>query len=232
MKVRFLNMTIYFVTSGNKEELEVIRELKPKNLLLSYWYFKSKSLDEFCSIIGYKPNILLDSGAYSAFTKNKTVNILDFMKYITDNASEITDYISLDVIGDSQLTIAFYDLLRLKGYTPIPVYHYGEDDSVLKYYFSCGENRIALGGTVPITNKEIVVDWCKKLCKQYPTIEFHLLGSTNKAVLESQCVHSCDSSSWYMMAVNGYPKEIVGKTRQAKIERAKYQMKNLMERAV
>lgn len=222
-------MTLYFVVTGNKEELEVVRELKPKSILLSYWYFKSKSLSEFCSQLGYKPNILLDSGAYSAFTKNKTINILDYMRFISDNSNEITEYISLDVIGDSDLTTAFYNIMRTKGYTPIPVYHYGEDDCVLKYYLSCGEKRVALGGTVPIRNKALVAEWCTALHTTHPTVDFHLLGSTSHVVLESLSVKSCDSSSWYMMAVNGFPKEIPGKSRNAKIERAKYQMKKLME---
>lgn len=221
-------MTIYFVVTGNKEELEVVRELKPPNILLSYWYFKSKSLSEFCEQIGYTPNILLDSGAYSAFTKNKTVNILDYMNFIDAN-SIVKNYISLDVIGDTLLTIAFYDIMRIKGYDPIPVYHYGDDEEVLNHYLSCGAKTVALGGTVPIKNKNEVAKWCKELHLRYPTVNFHLLGSTSKVVLESQSVVSCDSSSWYMMAVNGFPKEIVGKTKTAKIERAKYQMRNLME---
>lgn len=222
-------MTIYFVTSGNKEELEVIRELKPPNILLSYWYFKNKPLSEFCKQIGYKPNILLDSGAYSAFTKNKTVNFLDYMRYIDDNLDWISHYISLDVIGDYDLTYLLYNVMKRKGYTPIPVYHYGEHPSVLYRYINLGERKIALGGTVPIKNKITIVEWCKELREQYPWVDFHLLGSTNKVVLESQCVSSCDSSSWYMMAVNGYPKEILGKSREAKIERAKYQMQKLMK---
>lgn len=221
-------MTIFFVVTGNKEELEVIRELKPPNILLSYWYFKSKSLSEFCEQIGYTPNILLDSGAYSAFTKNKTVNLLDYMNFIRANPM-VKDYIALDVIGDSLLTIAFYDIMRIKGFDPIAVYHYGEDQQVLNHYLESGAKTIALGGTVPIKDKTKVAEWCKELHLKYPDIQFHLLGSTSKVVLESQSVVSCDSSSWYMMAVNGYPKEIPGKTRTAKIERAKYQLRNLME---
>lgn len=221
-------MTIYFVATTNKEELEVIRELKPENVLVSYWYFKNKPMREFCEEIGYSPNILLDSGAYSAFTKGKTVNLLDYMRYITDNLPFLESYISLDVITDAQLSVAFYDLMRMKGLDPIPVYHYGEDQGTLDHYLTVGANRVALGGTVPIKNKRVVADWCKELHSMHPEINFHLLGSTSKVVRESESVSSCDASSWYMMAVNGYPKEIIGKTRSAKIERAKYQMKKLM----
>lgn len=222
-------MIIYFVTNTNKEELEVVRELKPKNVLVSYWYFKNKPMKEFCDEIGYKPNILLDSGAYSAFTKGKTVNLLDYMRYITDNSPFLESYISLDVITDSQLSVAFYDVMRMKGFDPLPVYHYGEDQRILDHYLAVGARRIALGGTVPIKNKSLIAYWCKELHSRHSDIDFHLLGSTSKVVLESASVRSCDASSWYVMAVNGYPKAIPGKTRVSKIERAKWQMKNLME---
>jgi hypothetical protein len=222
-------MVIYFVTTTNREELEVIKEIKPPNVLISYWYFKNKPLSDFCSQIGYKPNIMLDSGAYSAFTKKKSVNIIDYMRYIGDNKDYLTDYVALDVIGNTQLSIALYELMKKMGYDPIPVYHYGETLSVLYQYINCGETKIALGGTVPIKNKTIVATWCNDICTSHQNVRFHLLGSTSKEVLENSSVASCDSSSWYMLAVNGFPKEIVGKTRDAKIERAKYQMRRLME---
>ena len=138
MVQNYYSMQIFkCIKIGNKEELEVIRELKPPNILLSYWYFKSKSLSEFCEQIGYTPNILLDSGAYSAFTKNKTVNLLEYMNFIRANPM-VKDYIALDVIGDSSLTIAFYDIMRIKGFDPIAVYHYGEDQQVLNHYLERG----------------------------------------------------------------------------------------------
>lgn len=222
-------MVIYFVTTAKREELEVIKEIQPPNVLVSYWYFKNKPLSDFCSQIGYKPNILLDSGAYSAFTKKKSVNIVDYMRYIDDNKDFITDYVALDVIGNTQLTIALYELMKKMGYKPIPVYHYGENPSVLYQYMNLGENKIALGGTVPIKNKTTVATWCNNLSTSYQDVRFHLLGSTSKEVMENSSVSSCDSSSWYMLAVNGFPKDIPGKSRAATLERAKYQMRRLME---
>lgn len=222
-------MVIYFVTTTNREELEVIRELRPPNILISYWYFKNTPLSNFCSRIGYKPNILLDSGAYSAFTKNKTVNVIDYMRYIDDNKDYLTEYIALDVIGNAKLSVALYNLMKTMGYNPIPVYHYGEHPSVLYTYINLGETKIALGGTVPVRNKSIVATWCNEVCSSFQDVRFHLLGSTSKEALESSNVSSCDSSSWYMLAVNGFPKDIPGKSREAKLERAKYQMRRLLE---
>ena len=127
-------MKVYFVTSGLREEMEVIRNVRPPRLLCSYWYFKNRSLCDFCNSIGYHPEIMLDSGAYSAFTKGQSVNLIDYMKYIERNAEYITRYIALDVIGDLFTTKAYYEIMRNKGFDPIPVYHHGEDQFLLQYY--------------------------------------------------------------------------------------------------
>ena len=47
--------------------------------------------------------------------------------------------------------------------------------------------------------------------------------------MESGAVASCDSSAWYMMAVNGKPSTIPGKGRMSKIERAEENMIRTME---
>lgn len=221
-------MRIYFVTAGLKEELTVIRDVRPPYILCSYWYFKNKRLSDLCDYLGYKPHILLDSGAYSAFTKGKTVNVLDYIAYIQRNSDYIQRYISLDVIGDAHLTWMFYDIMKYHKLNPIPVYHYGDSLDSLHRYVECGERTIALGATVPIKNKALVADWCAELKGQFPTVDFHLLGSCSKKVISCGALSSCDASSWYMMAVNGFPKSIVGRSKCAKIERAKYQMQQMM----
>lgn len=221
-------MQIYFVTTGLKEELAVIRDIRPPCILCSYWYFKNKRLSDICDYLGYKPNILLDSGAYSAFTKGKTVNVLDYIDYIQRNSEYIQQYVSLDVIGDAYLTWMFYDIMKYHKLNPIPVYHYGDSLELLHRYVDCGERTIALGGTVPIKNKALIADWCVELKERFPTVNFHLLGSCSKKVISCGALSSCDATSWYMMAVNGFPKDIVGRTKQSKIDRAKYQMKQMI----
>lgn len=220
---------IYFVTAGLKEELSVIRDIQPPNILCSYWYFKNKRLSDLCDYLNYRPNILLDSGAYSAFTKGKSVNVLDYIDYIQRNFDYIEHYVSLDVIGDTYLTWAFYDIMKYHKLNPIPVYHYGDPLELLHKYVERGEQRIALGATAPIKNKTFVADWCIELKGQFPAIEFHLLGSSSKKVVSCGALSSCDSTAWYIRAVNGLPKSIAGRSRTSKIERAKYHMKKMME---
>jgi hypothetical protein len=222
-------MNVHFVCTNDSAEKEVIKEIKPDKLLLSYFYFKNKKLESFIEELGYKPEILLDSGAYSAWSKGKNISPIDYMNYITLNGKYIDNYIMLDVIGDAELSIKYYEIMKLKNYSPIPVFHYGDHEDFLKLYINEGCKYIALGNTVPIKNKTIVAEWVNQLCGKYPNIKFHLLGSSSKKVTQNTDLYSVDSSTWIMMALNGYPKEIKGRTREAKIERAKWQMLKIME---
>lgn len=222
-------MKVYFVTTGLAEETEVIRKVRPPRLLCSYWYFKNKSLREFCNTIGYQPEIMLDSGAYSALTKGRSVNLFDYMKYIEENAELISRYVALDVIGDSFTTKSYYEIMRHKGFDPVPVFHWGDDLSTMQYYVSNGARVVAIGNTVKIRNKDYVAKWCNEIHELVPDIELHLLGSSSQKILDCGAVESCDSSAWYIMAVNGHPKSIPGKTRPSKLARAEENMVRIME---
>lgn len=222
-------MKVYFVTTGLWEEVQVIKKVRPPRLLCSYWYFKNKPLAKFCEELGYQPEILLDSGAYSAFTKGKRVNVLDYIEYIRANQDYITKYISLDVIGDPEMTKHLYRLMWNAGLNPIPVVHYGKEIHVIDYYQRGWPPLVALGGTVPIRDKRVVAEWCAEVKRQYPDTELHLLGSNSKAILHSGVLASCDASTWYIQAVKGWPKTIPGRDRTAKIQRAEVNLRRIME---
>lgn len=223
-------MKVYFVTTGLREEMEVIKKVRPPRLLCSYWYFKNKPLADFCTELGYRPKIMLDSGAYSAFTKGKNVNLLDYMAYIDANRWYIESYISLDVIGNEPLTYRIYQLMRANGSNPVPVVHYGRDaKEILQRYRLLNVGQIALGGTVPIRDKCEVARWCEDMKQRHPRARFHLLGSSSQKLLQSEALASCDSSSWYVQAINGKPHTIPGKSREAKLARAEANMRRIME---
>lgn len=225
-------MKVYFVTTGLWEEVQVIKKVRPPRLLCSYWYFKNKPLDKFCDELGYQPEILLDSGAYSAFTKGKHVNVLDYIEYIRANRDYLTSYVSLDVIGDSRMTMLLFTFMQSAGLRPIPVIHYGEDLRLMDYYRMLGSSPlVALGGTVPVRDKKMVAAWCTEVKRQYPDTDLHLLGSNSKVILGSGALTSCDASTWYMQAVNGRPKTIPGRDRTAKIQRAEINMRRIIEEA-
>lgn len=209
-------------------EFEVVREIKPPKILVSYFYFKNRPLKKFVEQIGYKPEIMLDSGAYSAWSTGRNISPLDYMQYIRRNEEYISRYIMLDVIGDPDLSLMYYRIMRMKGFNPIPVYHYGTSEKYLQKYIRLGERYIAIGGTVPETNKERVAGWVSYLIEKYKGISFHLLGSSSQKIISVPGLCSCDSSSWITMAINGYPEHIPGKSRESKVMRAKWQMGYMM----
>jgi hypothetical protein len=207
-----------------------LKEVKPPRLLLSYFYFKNKPLKNYVEQLGYKPEIMLDSGAYSAWTKGKGIALTDYMKYIEENKEYIYCYMNLDVFGDNQMSYDYYLILKKKGFSPVPVVQYGDDhQDWLDKYYQQGERFMALGGTVPIKNKWEVSDYVRLLSWQYPEINFHLLGSSSRKIIDHCDMYSCDSSTWFMMAINGYPKHIPGTSRLAKLERAKFNLKKEMD---
>lgn len=226
-------MNHYFVvTAASSAEIEVVKSVKPPRILISYFYFKNRHLCEFIKEIGYQPEILLDSGAYSAFNKSKNIAPIDYMDWVSANKDFINNYIALDVIGKPSTTKNYYNLMKSEGFNPIPVYHYGAPLEYLEWYISQDEIYIALGNTVPISDKGRVAQWINYLIIRYPGIKFHLLGSSSEVIQSVKGLESADSSSWILMALNGSPKTISGKSREAKIERAKANMKTELTKSI
>lgn len=218
---------VFFVTAGKSDEIEVIRQVRPPCLLLSYFYFKNKPLKDFVDLLGYKPEIMLDSGAFSAWTTGKNISPLDYMRYIQENQLHISNYVALDVFGDGEVTWFYYQIMKAKGFSPVPVYHYGTDEKYLRRYVDDGAGFIALGATVPVQDKHKVAKWVSGLIQRYPGVKFHVLGASSKPILEVNGLYSCDSSTWILRAANGEPVWIKGKSRESKIKRAIYNMRLL-----
>lgn len=219
-----MGVTLYHVISGNKHEIEAISKVKPSHLLCSYFYFKNKSLRSLCEDLGYQPKILLDSGAFSAFSTGRNISPIDYMTYIEQNQSYIEWYISLDVIGDERLSEMYYQIMRTKGFKPVPVYHIGDSLERLDYYCTQSE-KVALGGTVFIQDKKRVARWIYMLKKRQPNTQFHLLGSSSTWITSLPGLDSCDSSTWILQAKNGNPRHIRGTSAEAKIQRAIYNLR-------
>lgn len=215
-------MEIYFVTACKKAELEVIKKLKPPNILMSYFYVRTKKIKEILEYIGYKPKILLDSGAFSAWTQEKHFSIIDYMNFIKEHEGYFDEYIALDVVMDEELTKAYYDIMLMKGFNPIPVVHFN-GTKYLDYYAS-KTDRIAIGGLAKERNKAKVRDFVNEIIHKYPDHKFHLLGSSSKQIIDHCNLYSCDSSTWIMMSAMGKPKEI-----RSKKERMILHMKKIME---
>lgn len=158
--------------------------------------------------------VFLDSGAFSAFTLGKEIDIVAYCDYIKRNSDIIRkdDGILmasvLDGIGDPLKTYQNQWIMEQLGAKPLPCFHYGEDERYLEHYIKNYE-YITLGGMVPISNQQLF-HWLDRIWGKYltdasgrPRIKVHGFGLTSVPLMTRYPWYSVDSSSWVQLAAHG-----------------------------
>ncbi len=199
MKLYFAGSDTFFF--GNNQNL-FTDNLK---LLETFWdkkdaidlINKRKSLKSITSVF-------IDSGAYSAFTQESSINIDDYIKFLQEYKNNIDLYANLDSIGDDVKTLENQKHMESNGLNPLPCYHYGEDIKYLKYYVDNYE-YFALGGMVGGSRNQLEywLDnlWWKYLVDQKTgkaIIKIHGFGLTSEKLLMKYPWYSADSVSWVL----------------------------------
>lgn len=205
-------MEVYFAgIAGNTDRLNILIQHGFKNFMWSYIAPPSKK--QFEIIRKNNCNLLLDSGAFSAWKKGKSIDIYKYIEYIKKN--DIKIYFNLDVVGDVEKTNENQKIMEDNGLSPIPVFHYGSDFRYLKCLIDRGYTYIGLGGTVGLSvNKRI--EFFNKCFELYPNIKFHGLGVSSKHLIDMYKWGSVDSTTWLTPFKNG--KEITKDGVQIKSE--------------
>ena len=114
------------------------------NILLSYHYFQDPAL--FAQLHAAGVRVLLDSGAYSAFTLGKPINLEEYARFAREVRPYIVRCFTLDVIGDPALSVQQQAYLKRSGINPIPVWHDQRGDMSGLDAFLEGEDYVSLGG--------------------------------------------------------------------------------------
>ena len=159
-------------------------------------------------------NVMLDCGAYSAFTRGgKPIDLHDYSCFIKANPEYITHVIALDVIPgepgtgnreyraeviDPASRVNFENFCRMRdaGLDPLPVFHQDEDFHWLDKYRDAGARYIALA---PWEGGIYCGDWIGECLTVLDdtTIKIHLLGIASHPVLHHFRPTSCDASTIY-----------------------------------
>lgn len=160
-------------------------------------------------------NLLLDSGAFSAWSLGKSVDLNAYCDYIERNQEWIGNYVALDVINPKDTLAAaeasFQNLLtmRKRGLRPIPVFHVGESFDWLKRMLDLGCDYIGLSAT-SLTAHGNIDPWYRDAWAQLverdglPIIKAHAFGDTRTAPLTLFPWASADSTSWiYKSQITG-----------------------------
>ncbi len=98
-------------------------------------------------------DLLLDSGAYSAKTQKKRLDIDDYIDYIKVHHDVFNKYFNLDVIGNGPKSYENYLYMKMKGLKPIPVWHAETDPKFLELYLKDCE-YIAIGAISSMSKLE------------------------------------------------------------------------------
>ncbi|MFM6827329.1 MAG: hypothetical protein ACKPKT_17355 [Dolichospermum sp.] len=201
-------MFIYLAGHSATRETEKTRQNHESHLTTFADKQEVSNLFETCVNDKLLPRILIDSGAFTAFTTGKVITpkeygawALDFKKQWEHKVKSL-GFFNLDVIGDQKGSNVNLHKLEKMGLNPIPIFTYGGDAKDLQYYLD-NYNYIGFGGLVGRKTQEQLswVRYCfsfviKKYKETGVLPKIHLLGVTKEAILNEVPCYSCDSSSW------------------------------------
>jgi hypothetical protein len=168
------------------------------NILISYAYIS----DDLIMMIrdaqarGLPLRILLDSGAFTAWSTGKKIDMMEYARFVRDAIEQgwVWKYFTLDVIGDHEATRTNYDRLRELGLDPIPIFTPGTPEALLEEYFE-KSHLVGFGGINAYKGdrRDGYVNYCMRLAKGR---DAHLLGMTKLDPILFHRPYMCDSSSW------------------------------------
>jgi len=160
---------------------------------------------------------LLDSGAFTAFNAGKTITLDEYCTFLEKLPFTPWKYFTLDVIGDPVATQKNYDIMIKRGFTPAPIFTYGEDLSIIDEMYKTSD-FIGIGGLVGVPSNKMILAVDSAL-KKVRGRKAHLLGFTRVEYLKYFKPYSCDSSSWEGGARFGFTEIYNLKGRMIKIKR-------------
>ena len=161
-------------------------------------------------------NVLIDSGAFSAFTKGHKIEIDEYAEFMINftrkwkNKVNSIYFINLDSIGNPKESWQNQDYLDKKGIKTLPVIHqWGFEEKILERVVQ-KYGIFAFGGMVGRKQKAHTIPWLNKCyniigkhwrkTKKMP--KTHLLGVASEKILYRYPAFSCDSTRF--MTVNRF----------------------------
>ncbi len=166
----------------------------PRNILVSYHYFKGYNLDRFVGL-----RVIGDSGAFSAHSQGAVITTPELAAWAKQWAHRLRWVAALDVIGDAEATRRnWHEMVDLHGVPGVPTIHFGSDPALMDYYAGRGVDFIGLGGMVG-RSAAAQMRWLVAVFKyaraKHPAVRFHGWGLTHAKALQLP-FFSVDSSGW------------------------------------
>jgi len=162
-------------------------------------------------------NLILDSGAFSAWTKEKPINVETYIEFIHNHHEKFTYIVGLDVIpatfGQTSISALEQEDAARRGWLNyLTMVERGVPDNKLLHVFHMGESfkwlkkaiyKMDYIGLSPANdcNTKQKIRWLDE-CMEYvledgdPVVKFHGFGVTSMEIMHRYPWYSVDSSSW------------------------------------
>lgn len=223
-------MELYMVGPEKANIMAVASEELEHNMLFSY--LDKTAIDKYKEMISSHGKLFIDSGAFSAWTQGKVIDVDEYIRWINDRADYIDLYGQIDVIpGDrnsgalpsaeevkeaAQKTWENYLYMRPKMKKPeglLYTFHVGEPIEFLKKALEWTDDNgnyipyIALGGMVgkSAATRDRFLEKCFSVISKSPNpnVKVHAFGMTDRDLLMKYPITSADSTSWIMTGATG-----------------------------
>jgi len=162
--------------------------------------------------------ILLDSGAYSAWTLGIKIKPSKYIEYVKANLHLLELYVSLDVIpGErgrrsadpdrieraAKKSYRNHQIMKDEGLTPTPVFHQDDRFYWLDRYLTDGETYIALAPHG--VHAHNIIGWLDQCFMHIGNakVKVHGLGVSSAFLLRRYPFTSVDSNTWAQQAGHG-----------------------------
>lgn len=207
-------MNLYFASSPSRIHINVLKRNEAKNLLFSYAFIKRA--EKLVELIGdFKPKrVILDSGAFSVWTKGGTVNLEEYANFCVRFRELLPKEIEVSVVNldvlpgqwghvPSKEDIAlsaekgWQNMLYLEslGLKVIHVFHQHEDFEILEK-LKAHSDYIGISPANDVSMKE-KLDWLNKVFLNLKDkTKTHGFAVTSHKQLLGYPFYSVDSSSW------------------------------------
>lgn len=195
--------TKIYYSSLNGDNVDLARLPAGLPVLASFAYHR-----ELAWTINHFDDVLVDSGAFTAATTGKTIDLSAYIRFVKERKPR--HFLALDVIGNPAGTRKNFETMLNAGVVPMPVLHAFMSEEEVGYYCSHAP-YVALGGYVTnalgqrasARNKaQTLAAWKRAWFAHRERNKFHGLGVTSKQFTDEMFA-SVDSSSWSYGARQG-----------------------------
>lgn len=167
------------------------------NLLISYYYANNAIMNCLAELVkNGEVNVMIDSGAFSAHTLGKEINLDEYCKFLEKYSWMAEKYVTLDCIGDEKETKKNYETMLARGFNPMYVVTTTEND--FDYLRAAVENNrdICVAGGTAIRSKWMDKRFQDVYRETSGKARIHGLGYVNRNTMFNLPIASVDSSSF------------------------------------